>query len=214
MNDDSRFEIDWLVLRLAQGPGRRSLPAAWRPGRRALFTEHGRPWSKEEMDSVIAHWIALFERQKMGKLRVTRKSDGVLVGRCGFGVYGPETPEIGYSLYPEFWATATPRRRAPCATGISGRRTGRISSALPTYNELAQGSASSAGSTHTRDNDHGHYCEWYIYTGRRRERARRHHTDGSARATRPGGWGAVLQYNGTVRSSKAARRSPPTTAWS
>ena len=68
------------------------------------LTGHGRPWTKEEMDSALAGWIALFERQKMGKLRVTRKSDGALVGRCGFGVYGPaEIPEIGYSLYPEFW---------------------------------------------------------------------------------------------------------------
>ena len=68
------------------------------------LTEHGQPWSKDEMDTAIAHWIALYERQKMGKLRVTRKADGVLVGRCGFGVYGPdETPEIGYSLFPEFW---------------------------------------------------------------------------------------------------------------
>ena len=68
------------------------------------LTGHGQPWSKTDMDKALAHWIELFERQKMGKLRVVRKSDGVLVGRCGFGVYGPdETPEIGYSLYPEFW---------------------------------------------------------------------------------------------------------------
>jgi [ribosomal protein S5]-alanine N-acetyltransferase len=68
------------------------------------LTGHGQPWSKSVMDTALAHWIDLFERQKMGKLRVTRKADGVLVGRCGFGVYGPdETPEIGYSLYPEFW---------------------------------------------------------------------------------------------------------------
>ncbi|MFY8030356.1 MAG: GNAT family N-acetyltransferase, partial [Devosia sp.] len=60
------------------------------------LTEHGRPWTKDEMDSALAHWIELFERQQMGKLRVTRKADGVLVGRCGFGVYGPDdTPEIG-----------------------------------------------------------------------------------------------------------------------
>jgi ribosomal-protein-alanine N-acetyltransferase len=68
------------------------------------LTADGQPWSKGEMDKALAHWIDLFARQRMGKLRVTRKSDGVLVGRCGFGVYGPEeTPEIGYSLYPEHW---------------------------------------------------------------------------------------------------------------
>ena len=69
-----------------------------------FLTEHGRPWTEAEMQGSLASWIDLFERQKMGKLRVTRKSDGLLVGRCGFGVYGPDnTPEIGYSLYPEFW---------------------------------------------------------------------------------------------------------------
>jgi ribosomal-protein-alanine N-acetyltransferase len=69
-----------------------------------FLTGHGQPWTRENMDAALASWIALFERQKMGKLRVTRKADGVLVGRCGFGVYGAdEIPEIGYSLYPEFW---------------------------------------------------------------------------------------------------------------
>ncbi len=68
------------------------------------LTGHGQPWTTDKMDAALAQWIALFERQKMGKLRVTRKADGALVGRCGFGVYGPEEiPEIGYALYPEFW---------------------------------------------------------------------------------------------------------------
>lgn len=68
------------------------------------LTGHGQPWTTEKMDAALAHWIELFARQKMGKLRVTRKADGVLLGRCGFGVYGPdEIPEIGYSLYPEYW---------------------------------------------------------------------------------------------------------------
>ena len=30
----------------------------------------------------------------------------------------------------------------------------------------------------------------------------------------PGGWGAVLRYGATKRNSRAAKRSPPTTAWS
>ncbi len=56
------------------------------------------------MTKALAHWIELFERQQMGKLRVRRKSDGVLVGRAGYGIYGRTgEPEIGYSLYPEFW---------------------------------------------------------------------------------------------------------------
>jgi RimJ/RimL family protein N-acetyltransferase len=58
----------------------------------------------EEMESSLDEWIALFETRRLGKMRVRRKSDGVLVGRCGYGIYAPTgEPEIGYSLYPEFW---------------------------------------------------------------------------------------------------------------
>jgi RimJ/RimL family protein N-acetyltransferase len=64
----------------------------------------GRPWTQAEMSAALEHWIGLFESRRMGKLRVRRKTDGVLVGRAGFGVHGPdEVPEIGYALYPEHW---------------------------------------------------------------------------------------------------------------
>ena len=64
----------------------------------------GRPWTLEEMDDALEHWIDLFETRRMGKLRVRLKSDGTLVGRAGFGVHGDdEVPEIGYALYPEHW---------------------------------------------------------------------------------------------------------------
>jgi [ribosomal protein S5]-alanine N-acetyltransferase len=65
---------------------------------------HGQPWSMAEMQAALDEWIGLFETRRLGKMRVTRKSDGVLVGRCGYGVYGPTgEPELGYSLFPEFW---------------------------------------------------------------------------------------------------------------
>ncbi len=65
---------------------------------------HGAPWSEAEMRAALDSWIALFETRRMGKLRVTRKSDGVLVGRAGFGIYDVTgDPEIGYSMFPEFW---------------------------------------------------------------------------------------------------------------
>lgn len=68
------------------------------------LTSHGRPWTMEEMRAALDSWIALFETRRLGKLRVTRKADGVLVGRAGYGIYAPTgEPEIGYSLYPEFW---------------------------------------------------------------------------------------------------------------
>ena len=66
------------------------------------FTASGAPWPREKCAASLDHWIELFETQKLGKLRVTRKSDGVLLGRAGFGVHGPANePEIGYALFRE-----------------------------------------------------------------------------------------------------------------
>jgi len=68
------------------------------------LSAHGQPWSMQEMEAALDDWIALFETRRLGKMRVRRKSDGVLIGRCGYGIYTPTgEPEIGYSLYPEFW---------------------------------------------------------------------------------------------------------------
>ncbi len=68
------------------------------------LTPGGEPWPLAEMEAALEHWIELFETRRLGKMRVRRKSDGVLVGRCGFGIYEPTgEPEIGYSLYPEYW---------------------------------------------------------------------------------------------------------------
>ena len=68
-------------------------------------------WRREQLPDLVRlhgdpldEWIELFETRRLGKMRVTRKSDGALVGRCGYGIYGPTgEPEIGYSLYPEYW---------------------------------------------------------------------------------------------------------------
>jgi RimJ/RimL family protein N-acetyltransferase len=63
----------------------------------------GMPWSREKCESRIVLWRDNFASRRMGKLRVRRKSDGVLVGRAGFGLHGDrEEPEIGYAMYPEF----------------------------------------------------------------------------------------------------------------
>lgn len=132
------------------------------------LTEHGRPWTKQEMDSAVAHWIALYERQKMGKLRVTRKSDGVLVGRCGFGVYGPEeTPEIGYSLFPEFWGHGYVFEAASALRDWYWRDTERdhFIGIADVQNENSLKVLRKLGGiyTHTGPNDHGQVCEWYRY---------------------------------------------------
>lgn len=132
------------------------------------LTEHGRPWTEAEMQGALAHWIELFERQQMGKLRVTRKSDGVLVGRCGFGVYGPdETPEIGYSLYPEFWGNGYVFEAASALRDWYWRATDRdhFIGLADVRNDNSLKVLRKLGGvyTHTGSNDDGHYCEWYRY---------------------------------------------------
>lgn len=105
MNDLDLFETDRLIL---SGWTMEQLPDLVRlhgdPVVARHLKAHGQPWSMAEMETALAHWIELFETRQLGKLRVRRKDDGVLVGRAGFGIYG-ETgePEIGYSLFPEFW---------------------------------------------------------------------------------------------------------------
>lgn len=132
------------------------------------LTEHGQPWTREAMDKALAHWIDLFERQKMGKLRVTRKSDGVLVGRCGFGVYGAaEVPEIGYSLYPEFWGNGYAFEAASALRDWYWRETDRphFIGCADVRNEASLKVLRKIGGvyTHRGDNGEGHLCDFFIY---------------------------------------------------
>ena len=70
----------------------------------ARYSSVGRPWTEADAKAALAHWMELFATRRLGKLRVRRKADGVLVGRAGFGLYEPTgEAEIGYALYPEFW---------------------------------------------------------------------------------------------------------------
>jgi len=62
----------------------------------------GLPWTEAKARTALAGWIALFETRKLGKLRVTRKSDGAFIGRAGYGIYPPTgEPELGYALFEE-----------------------------------------------------------------------------------------------------------------
>ncbi|MBD8065455.1 GNAT family N-acetyltransferase [Devosia sp. PTR5] len=66
------------------------------------LTKSGAPWTEEQAATALRGWTDLFETQRLGKLRLTRKSDGAFIGRAGFGLY-PSTgePEIGYALLEE-----------------------------------------------------------------------------------------------------------------
>ena len=63
----------------------------------------GQPWSREKAQKALAGWIELFETRRLGKLRLTRKSDGAFIGRAGYGIYGPTgEAEIGYALLERY----------------------------------------------------------------------------------------------------------------
>jgi len=67
------------------------------------LTSSGEPWTREQAAAALASWIGLFNERRLGKLRLTRKSDGAFIGRAGFGIYSPTgEPEIGYALFEEF----------------------------------------------------------------------------------------------------------------
>ncbi|WP_375598146.1 GNAT family N-acetyltransferase [Devosia sp. Naph2] len=63
----------------------------------------GAPWTREQAETALRGWIELFETRQLGKLRLTRKSDGKFIGRAGYGIY-PRTgkPEIGYALFEDY----------------------------------------------------------------------------------------------------------------
>jgi ribosomal-protein-alanine N-acetyltransferase len=66
------------------------------------LSSDGLPWTRAQAEQALAGWIDLFETRKLGKLRLTRKSDGAFIGRAGYGIYPPTgEPEIGYALFSE-----------------------------------------------------------------------------------------------------------------
>jgi RimJ/RimL family protein N-acetyltransferase len=99
----------------------------------------GKPWPADELVKELDHWIELFETRRLGKMRLTRKSDGVLVGRCGYGLYDGE-PELGYSLYPEFWGNGYAFEAASAMRDWLMRETDqpRVLAAADTRNEASR----------------------------------------------------------------------------
>jgi RimJ/RimL family protein N-acetyltransferase len=130
--------------------------------------DHGQPWSQQEMDEALANWIELFETQRLGKLRLTRKSDGVLVGRAGYGIYPPTgEPELGYSLYPEFWGNGYAFEAASALRDWIFRETDwdHFIGMADTRNAPSLAILDKIGMTRTRveANDEGQHCQFFIY---------------------------------------------------
>jgi ribosomal-protein-alanine N-acetyltransferase len=168
MNGLDLFETERLVL---SGWRRGQLPDLVRlhgdPVVAKYLRGHGQPWSMDEMRSSLDHWIELFETRRLGKMRVTRKSDGVLVGRCGFGVYGPDDePELGYSLFPEFWGNgyafeaASGMRdwifRETDAPQFSGMADVRNTASIRVLQKIGM------TPTEVKHNDDGQLCQFHI----------------------------------------------------
>ncbi|MCS6762174.1 MAG: GNAT family N-acetyltransferase [Candidatus Devosia symbiotica] len=64
------------------------------------LTVEGSAWSEAQAVAELTEWIALFDTRRLGKLWVTRKSDGAMIGRAGFSIYPPTgEPELGYALF-------------------------------------------------------------------------------------------------------------------
>jgi RimJ/RimL family protein N-acetyltransferase len=104
MSDLKLFETERLVL---SGWRDDQLPDLVRlhgdPQVARYLDADGQPWSREKAQARLAIWADNFAQHRMGKLRLTRKSDGEFVGRAGFGLFGDGgEPEIGYALLPEF----------------------------------------------------------------------------------------------------------------
>ena len=66
------------------------------------LTLSGEPWTEEQARRAVEHWMDLFATRRLGKLRLTRKSDNTLIGRAGYGIYAPTgEPEPGFALFEE-----------------------------------------------------------------------------------------------------------------
>jgi RimJ/RimL family protein N-acetyltransferase len=68
------------------------------------ITDDGAPETRAQVEARLVQWADNFAQHRMGKLRITRKSDGLFVGRAGFGIYPPTgAAELGYALLFEHW---------------------------------------------------------------------------------------------------------------
>lgn len=66
------------------------------------LTLDGAPWTEEQARKAVESWIELFATRRLGKMRLTRKSDGRFIGRAGYGIYAATgEPELGFALFED-----------------------------------------------------------------------------------------------------------------
>lgn len=68
------------------------------------LTSDGGVETREQAQKRFEDWADNFAKNRMGKLRVTLKSDDRFIGRAGFGIFDKTgEAEIGYALLPSYW---------------------------------------------------------------------------------------------------------------
>lgn len=63
----------------------------------------GKVYDRAKAEARVAGWRQDYAETGFGKHRLTRKSDGQVVGRAGFSQFIPGTAEIGYTLARPHW---------------------------------------------------------------------------------------------------------------
>jgi [ribosomal protein S5]-alanine N-acetyltransferase len=84
----------------------------------ALYIGHGRPRTKDESLEWLNATVSSYESQGLGQLAVERRSDGVLLGRCGLSPLLIEV-DAGSRSAPRCWWS---REEAPQDARVSFER--------------------------------------------------------------------------------------------
>lgn len=80
----------------------------------ARYRSHGKPWSSQESLAWFQSLRRTYEDFALGQLAVLRKSDGMLIGRCGLSDLAVEA-RAGAAAVPRGWFQ---RSEAPAAADI------------------------------------------------------------------------------------------------
>lgn len=128
----------------------------------------GLPETRQQAIDRIALWAENFKTHRMGKLRVTLKEDDTLIGRAGFGIYGPTgEPEIGYALFRRHWGNGYAFEAASGLRDWIFRETdhGHFIGFADTRNAASIKILLGIGMqpTHVGEDDEGHLCNFHVF---------------------------------------------------